>query len=94
MKTERLFNFMYAVGAAVVIMGAWMKITHRELADTFLTIGLLTEALMFILTAVQELKNKPVNNSVTYPQIDTVDNSELTESINQLNKTIKQVFNR
>ncbi|MBB3838381.1 gliding motility-associated protein GldL [Runella defluvii] len=43
----------YALGAAVVIVGAWAKITHIEGATTLLTAGLLTEAVIFILYAVQ-----------------------------------------
>jgi gliding motility-associated protein GldL len=50
-KTERLVNIIVCVGAAVVIFGAWQKITHQRLADFFLTAGLLTEALIFMVYA-------------------------------------------
>src|SRR5260370_16704192 len=50
-STERLVNVIVCVGAAVVIFGAWQKITHQRLADFFLTAGLLTEALIFIVYA-------------------------------------------
>jgi gliding motility-associated protein GldL len=43
----------YSVGAAVVIVGAWAKIMHIEGAGTFLTVGLLAEAVIFLLYAVQ-----------------------------------------
>lgn len=43
----------YALGAAVVIIGAWAKITHVEGGSEILTVGLLTEAFIFILYAVQ-----------------------------------------
>jgi len=39
------------VGAAVVIFGAWAKILHKPFADIMLTIGLLTEATIFIIYA-------------------------------------------
>jgi gliding motility-associated protein GldL len=39
------------VGAAVVIFGALQKILHTKLADFFLTAGLLTEALIFMVYA-------------------------------------------
>jgi gliding motility-associated protein GldL len=50
-QTERLVNIIVCVGAAVVIFGAWQKITHQRLADFFLTAGLLTEALIFMVYA-------------------------------------------
>jgi gliding motility-associated protein GldL len=39
------------MGAAVVIFGAWQKITHQALADFFLTAGLITEAVIFVVYA-------------------------------------------
>ena len=50
-STERLINIIVCVGAAVVIFGALQKILHTKLADFFLTAGLLTEALIFIVYA-------------------------------------------
>jgi gliding motility-associated protein GldL len=50
-STEKLVNIVVCVGAAVVIFGAWQKITHQRLADFFLTAGLLTESLIFIIYA-------------------------------------------
>jgi gliding motility-associated protein GldL len=50
-QTERLVNIIVCVGAAVVIFGAWQKITHQKLANFFLTAGLITEALIFMVYA-------------------------------------------
>jgi gliding motility-associated protein GldL len=50
-STEKLVNIIVCIGAAVVIFGAWQKITHQRLADFFLTAGLLTEALIFMVYA-------------------------------------------
>ena len=50
-STEKLVNIIVCVGAAVVIFGAWQKITHQRLADFFLTAGLLTESLIFLVYA-------------------------------------------
>ena len=52
-------NFAYGMGAAVVIIGALMKITHTDLdlfifeitGNTMLTIGLVTEAIIFAISA-------------------------------------------
>src|SRR5206468_890 len=47
-STERLVNVIVCVGAAVVIFGAWAKILHKPFADFMLTLGLLTEAAIFL----------------------------------------------
>jgi gliding motility-associated protein GldL len=94
MNTTKIINFIYSAGAAIVIYGAWQKITHRPGADMFLTIGLITEVIIFTISAVQELFAKPNVGAIHYPKIESVDNTELTESVNKLNQTIKQVFNR
>ena len=48
-------NFAYGMGAAVVIIGALMKITHFQVGfltgNLMLTIGLVTEAIIFALSA-------------------------------------------
>lgn len=49
--TEKITNIIVSVGAAVVIFGAWAKILHLSFADIMLTIGLLTEALIFLVYA-------------------------------------------
>lgn len=48
---QRLFNFAYSIGAAIVILGALFKILHLSGGNTLLCIGMGTEVLMFILTA-------------------------------------------
>ena len=52
-KTQ--MNFAYGMGAAVVIIGALMKITHFSAGfltgNLMLTIGLVTEAIIFALSA-------------------------------------------
>ena len=49
--TERVVNIVVCMGAAIVIFGAWQKITHQPLADFFLTAGLITEAAIFVVYA-------------------------------------------
>lgn len=48
---QRLFNFAYSIGAAIVILGALFKILHISGGNTLLMVGMGTEVLMFILTA-------------------------------------------
>ena len=55
-------NFFYSFGAAIVILGAWLKITHITLGpingNIALTVGLVTEAIIFIIFAFDPPKNE------------------------------------
>lgn len=56
---KKTMNMAYGLGAAIVIIGALMKITHYTLdlgfveigGNTMLTVGLVTEALIFAISA-------------------------------------------
>ena len=50
-QLEKIVNTIVSVGAAVVIFGAWAKILHKSYADVMLTVGLLTEAAIFLIYA-------------------------------------------
>jgi gliding motility-associated protein GldL len=56
---SKVVPMAYSIGAAVVIVGAWAKITHQPGGTEFLTIGLLTEAVIFILYAIQSYLYPP-----------------------------------
>lgn len=45
-------NFIIGAGAAVVMVGALMKITSHPLGNTFITVGLLTEAFLFLMLGI------------------------------------------
>ncbi|MEE9374454.1 MAG: gliding motility protein GldL [Saprospiraceae bacterium] len=45
-------NFIIGVGAAVVMVGALMKITSHPLGNIFITIGLITEAVLFFMLGI------------------------------------------
>jgi len=49
--TDKFVNVVVCIGAAVVIFGAWAKILHQSFANIMLTVGLLTEAAIFIIYA-------------------------------------------
>ncbi len=59
---------VYGIGAAVVIVGALFKILHLTGADTMLMIGLLTEAVIFFLSAF-EPPHAEVDWSKVYPEL-------------------------
>jgi gliding motility-associated protein GldL len=50
-QLEKIVNTVVSIGAAVVIFGAWAKILHKSYADIMLTVGLLTEAAIFLIYA-------------------------------------------
>jgi gliding motility-associated protein GldL len=65
-------NFAYGMGAAVVIVGALFKITHFEIGPltgtVMLSIGLLTEALIFALSAFEPVEDE-LDWTLVYPEL-------------------------
>jgi gliding motility-associated protein GldL len=61
-------NFVYGIGASVVIIGAWGKIMHFGWANLAITVGLLTEAVIFAISAL-EPPHEDVDWSLVYPEL-------------------------
>lgn len=59
---------LYGLGASLVIIGALFKIQHWPLAGTMLTIGLLTEAVIFFFSAFEPL-HEEIDWSLVYPEL-------------------------
>lgn len=51
---KRFFNIVYSVGAAIVIIGAMAKILHWPFGNEMLMIGMITEAIVFLLSAFEK----------------------------------------
>jgi gliding motility-associated protein GldL len=70
--SKKTMNFAYGMGAAVVIVGALFKITHFELGPLtgtlMLSIGLLTEAFIFALSAFEPVEDD-LDWSLVYPEL-------------------------
>jgi gliding motility-associated protein GldL len=70
--SPKVMNFAYGMGAAVVIVGALFKIIHFEIGpltgNVMLTIGLVTEAIIFGLSAF-ESPEKEIDWSLVYPEL-------------------------
>ncbi len=45
-------NLLIGVGASVVMIGALMKITSHPLGNLFITVGLITEAILFLILGI------------------------------------------
>ena len=59
---EGIYNFVYSIGAAIVILGALFKMTHWSLGplsgNVMLAVGLITEAVIFIIFAFDPPKTE------------------------------------
>jgi len=70
--SKKAMNFAYGMGASVVIVGALFKITHFEFGfltgNVMLTIGLVTEAIIFALSAFEPVE-KEIDWTIVYPEL-------------------------
>ena len=59
---EAIYNFIYSIGAAIVIIGALFKLTHYSIGpltgNVTLAIGLITEAIIFVIFAFDAPKSE------------------------------------
>ncbi|MBO7530055.1 MAG: gliding motility protein GldL [Bacteroidales bacterium] len=76
-ESKKYKNFMakvYGIGASIVLVGALFKLTHMSLfgwsgaANTMLTLGLLTEAVIFFFSAFEPAHLEP-DWSLVYPEL-------------------------
>lgn len=68
-KWKKFMSKLYGWGASVVILGALFKIQHYPMAGLFLSVGLVTEAIIFFFSAFEPLKEEP-DWKLVYPQLD------------------------
>ena len=66
--SPKTFNYLYSIGASVVIVGALFKLLHWPFADFMLIVGMGTEAFIFFVSAFDEPAKEP-NWEVVYPGI-------------------------
>ena len=70
--SKRIMNMAYGLGASVVIVGALFKIIHFEIGpltgNVMLTIGLVTEALIFAISAFEPVDDD-LDWSLVYPEL-------------------------
>jgi gliding motility-associated protein GldL len=74
-------NFMaklYGLGASVVIIGALFKIQHWPLATLMLSVGLITESLIFFFSAFEPL-HEEIDWSLVYPELAGIPEDETPE---------------
>ena len=67
-NSKKIMNMVYGLGAAVVILGALFKIMHWPGAGPMLIAGLVTEALVFTISAFEPVDNE-LDWSLVYPEL-------------------------
>lgn len=67
-KWKTTMNFVYGFGAAIVIVGALFKILHLAGANFMLSVGLLTEAAIFAISAFEPVHSEP-DWTLVYPEL-------------------------
>jgi gliding motility-associated protein GldL len=72
-STKKLFNMAYGLGASIVIIGALFKILHWDFGfpfdgNTLLTVGLVTEAIIFAISAFEPVDDD-LDWSLVYPEL-------------------------
>ena len=76
--SKKFMNMAYGLGAAIVIIGALFKITHMEFGfingNLMLTLGLVTEAIIFALSAFEPVDSE-LDWSLVYPELAGGDSS-------------------
>ncbi|CAL2075060.1 gliding motility protein GldL [Tenacibaculum sp. 190524A02b] len=67
-STKKLFNLAYGLGAAIVILGALFKILHWPFGNEMLMAGMITEALVFALSAFEPVE-EDLDWTKVYPEL-------------------------
>jgi gliding motility-associated protein GldL len=72
-STKKLFNMAYGLGASIVIIGALFKILHWDFGfpfdgNTLLTVGLVTEAIIFAISAFEPV-DEDLDWALVYPEL-------------------------
>jgi len=88
-KIEKTVNTLVSLGAAVVIFGAWAKLLHKSFADFMLTVGLLTEAAIFLLYAFLP----PAGNEMAEVAEALKKNNESSPANDEIKKLIEKEIN-
>ncbi|ANH58962.1 type IX secretion system motor protein PorL/GldL [Dokdonia donghaensis] len=65
---KKLMNMVYGLGAAVVIIGALFKIMHWPFGNEMLIVGLVTEAIVFAISAFEPVDDE-LDWALVYPEL-------------------------
>lgn len=76
---------MYSWGASVVLVGALFKITHWPGATIMLTVGLLTEAIIFFFSGI-EPPHEELDWTLVYPELKVSEEDDILSSVDKKKK--------
>jgi len=83
LKKKKAMNMAYGLGASVVLIGALFKILHFSIGPltggVMLTIGLVTEALIFFMSAFEDV-DEDLDWAKVYPELSGGDANDSAES--------------
>jgi hypothetical protein len=85
-KINHILEITFSIGASIVILGAYGKIIHASWGGFMLSVGMITEVLLFLASGLILLFDKPVTPTYTALEI-----SDLQKNIASLNKTLAVV---
>lgn len=77
---------LYGLGAAVVIVGALFKIQHWQGAGIMLTVGLLTEGVIFFFSAFEPL-HEELDWTLVYPELAGMTDPDELEGVRETSKS-------
>ncbi len=80
-RWKKFMGYVYGWGASVVLLGALFKIQHWPHAGTLLTVGMLTEVIIFFFSAFEPPHEEP-DWSLVYPELIGLDAKEKSGSLN------------
>ena len=81
----KLMNMVYGLGASVVILGALFKIMHWPFGNLMLIIGLITEAIVFAVSAFEPVDDD-LDWSLVYPELAGGPASQRNQALIEENK--------
>ena len=91
LKNLSVTNMLYGIGAAIVILGALFKIQHWNGGSLLLTIGMVTEAVVFTYSAFEKKKEEIDESRRTDPYNPKSILDDQKEYVKQIKNAVKNV---
>lgn len=89
----KLMNMVYGLGASIVILGALFKIMHWPFGNAMLIIGLITEAMVFAVSAFEPVDDE-LDWSLVYPELAGGPASQREQALIEENKETEASLSR
>ncbi len=91
MRKFDLLNFFYGLGAAIILVAALFKFLGLEGADALFIVGLVGEAIIFLISGAQPVfKQRTYNWERLFPQLDRDEDDEAVATVSMENAEVTQ----